>query len=186
MIEPICVTLFPALFLIILFGGGELFRRRNIDIDGEPPISKGIFLSSKYLIVAVWILMVMESWGVNLFFRQAPSPLHEFSLVLWAAGFTLLLIGRFGMGNSFRIGSPKEPTRLIIRGLFRFSRNPMYVGVYTTLVASTLYTLNPIILGIAVFVIVVHHRIVIAEEDHLLKVFGPEYQEYCRRVRRYL
>ena len=37
MIESVTLTLFPTLFLIVLFGGG-LFRRRNIDMDGDPPM----------------------------------------------------------------------------------------------------------------------------------------------------
>jgi protein-S-isoprenylcysteine O-methyltransferase Ste14 len=58
--------------------------------------------------------------------------------------------------------------------------------VYATLLAPVFYTLNPIVLGIGAFIIAVHHRIVLAEEQHLQKVFGPEYAEYCRRVRRYV
>jgi len=37
-----------------------------------------------------------------------------------------------------------------------------------------------------VFVIAVHHRIVLAEENHLRNVFGREYFEYCSRVRQYI
>ena len=90
------------------------------------------------------------------------------------------------MGNSFRIGSPKENTKLKVNGLFRFSRNPMYLGVYTTILASIVYTLNPILLVVGIFVIAVHHRIVLAEEQYLLQAFGEEYKEYCAHVRRYI
>jgi hypothetical protein len=48
MTESVVVTAFPVLFLAILFGGGALLRRRNIDMDGEPPIGRGIFYISKY------------------------------------------------------------------------------------------------------------------------------------------
>jgi protein-S-isoprenylcysteine O-methyltransferase Ste14 len=186
MLKPLFVTLLPVLFLIVLFGGGALFQRRNIDMDGQPPINKGIFLSSKYLIVVMWAAMVMQIWGLNLSFLNAPESLKIISLLLWAAGFALLFTGRFGMGNSFRIGSPRESTSLKVEGLFRFSRNPMYLGVYATLLAPVLTTLNPIILSIAVFVVIVHHQIVLAEEQHLRDVFGREYLDYCSRVRRYL
>jgi protein-S-isoprenylcysteine O-methyltransferase Ste14 len=37
----------------------------------------------------------------------------------------------------------------------------------------------------AIFIVAVHHRIVLAEEAHLQKAFGGEYAEYCRRVGRY-
>ena len=185
-IESLAVTLLPVLFLIVLFGGGGLLRRRNIDMDGAPPIHKTLFVSSKYAILAMWAAMVLQTWGLHLSFVAVPKPLKWISLSLWVFGFVLLFIGRFGLGDSFRIGSPKEATRLKTGGLFQFSRNPMYLGVYATLFASVLYTLNPILFLVAAFIIVVHHKIVLAEEEHLRKTFGEEYVEYCRRVRRYL
>ena len=62
----------------------------------------------------------------------------------------------------------------------------MYLGVYATVLASVLYTLDPLVLVLGAFVVAVHHTIVLAEEEHMAEVFGPEYAEYCRRVRRYI
>lgn len=186
MIESVTLTLFPILFLIVLFGGGELFRRRNIDMDGDPPIDRRLFYISKYSILILWGAVVLHGWNINLSPIKGSGLLKWVALCLWVSGFTLLFIGRFGLGDAFRIGSPKESTRLKVNGLFKFSRNPMYVGVYETILASVLYTLNPIIFFIGIFVIAVHHRIVLAEEQHLRKVFGEEYVDYCSRVRRYL
>ena len=90
------------------------------------------------------------------------------------------------MGSSFRLGTPKEQTRLKVEGLFRLSRNPMYVGMYATMVASALYTLNPVVILLGAFVIAIHHSIVLAEEEHMQKMFGQEYLEYRNRVRRYI
>ena len=90
------------------------------------------------------------------------------------------------MGDAFRPGTPKEDTSLKTDGLFRLSRNPMYVGVYATIMASSLYTLNPIVILLGAFVVAVHHAIVLEEENHMRKVFSREYSEYCSRVRRYI
>jgi protein-S-isoprenylcysteine O-methyltransferase Ste14 len=180
------VTAFPVLFLIVLFGGGVIFRRRNIDMDGKPPIGKALFLSSKYLIVILWGAMVLHNWGIKLSFFDVPAFVRSISLGLWVLGFALLFTGRFGLGESFRIGSPRENTGLKISGLFRFSRNPMYLGVFTTLLAVVLNTLNPLLLFVAIFIIAVHHKIVLAEEEYLGQTFGQEYQDYCDRVRRYI
>ena len=186
MIESLAVTVLPVLFLIVLFGGGELFRRRAIDMDGDPPINRTIFYVSKYSIVILWGAMVLHRWGIRLSFTSVPQPLKWTALCFWVFGFGLLFTGRFGLGESFRIGSPKEKTHLQVNGLFRFSRNPMYLGVYATLLALVFYTLNPVLLLVGVFIIAVHHLIVLAEEQYLQNVFGEEYAAYCRRVRRYL
>lgn len=186
MIEPLLVTVFPILFLIVLFGGGELFRRKNIDMDGEPPIDKTLFYVSKYSIPFLWGAMVLTSWGIIPSFIKTPGLVKWISLCLWVSGFLLLFAARFEMGNSFRIGSPRENTSLKVDGLYKFSRNPMYLGVYATILASILYTMNPVFLFLGIAVIKIHREIILAEEWHLLKVFGEEYKNYCSRVRRYL
>ena len=186
MLEPLFVTLLPVVFLAGLIQRALAFRRRNVDMDGTPPISKALFASSKYAIVLVWGAMIVQSWIDKLSFIEVPSLFTSVSNGLWVLGFALLFAGRSRLGDSFRIGSPKEHTGLKQTGLYRFSRNPMYVGVYTTLCAAVLRTLNPILLLVAVYVIAVHHRIVLAEEAQLRHVFGEEYRTYCSQVRRYL
>ena len=186
MIEPLVVTLIPVAFLAVLFIGGQRFRSRHIDMDGDAPIGRTIFYSSKYLIVVLWIAMVIDTWGIDLSFFRAAAAVERVALCVWIAGFLLLFAGRFELGSSFRIGRPKEGTRLRMGGLFRLSRNPMYLGVYATLLASVLRTLNPVLLLLGAFIVAVHHRIVLAEEAHLRSTFGEEYAGYCRQVRRYL
>jgi protein-S-isoprenylcysteine O-methyltransferase Ste14 len=184
-IEPLAVTLFPVVFLIILFGGGALMHRRHIDVDGDPPIDRRLFYLSKYSIVAVWAAVVAQAWGLGFPVAAGSDLVRWTSTGLWTCGFVLLLAGRLTMGESFRIGSPQESTGLRVGGLFKVSRNPMYLGVFTTLLAATLYTLNPVVCLAAIFAVAVHHRIVLAEEGYLREVFGPQYAEYCSRVRRY-
>ena len=119
-------------------------------------------------------------------FLEGPRTIEMAGAVIMGSGFVVLFIGRFGLGDSFRIGSPKERTQLTVDGLFGFSRNPMYLGVYATLLASVLYTLNPLLLVLGIFVVIVHHKIVLAEEQHLRTAFGDQYAEYCSHVRRCL
>jgi protein-S-isoprenylcysteine O-methyltransferase Ste14 len=186
MIEAFFVTIFPAIFLVVLFGGGSLFRRKQIDQDGTAPINKTLFYASKYSILILWGATVLQSWGAKISFVEVPTLVKWFSLSLWSFGFILLFIGRFGLGNSFRLGTPKESTNLKIDGIYRYSRNPMYLGVYATVFAAVFYTLNPIILLLAVFIIAAHHKIVLAEEEHMKKAFGQDYLSYSSRVRRYI
>ena len=154
MIEAVLVTLLPAGFLVVLFGGGALFRKKNIEQDGEAPINRTLFYTSKYSVLVLWGAMVTRSWGISISSGEVPRFLQLTALLLWISGFVLLYLGRFKMGDSFRLGTPREDTRLRRDGLFRLSRNPMYVGVYATIAASCLYTLNPIVVLLGVFVIV--------------------------------
>ena len=185
-IAAIAATILPLGFLVVLFGGGALFLRNKIEQDGEAPINRTLFYISKYSILVLWGAMVLQIWGISISLFKVPSFLQVTGLVLWFFGFALLYIGRFEMGSSFRLGTPKEHTNLKVNGLFRLSRNPMYVGMYATMAASGLYTLNPVVISLAVFVIAIHHSIVLAEENQMQKVFGQEYLEYRNRVGRYI
>jgi len=186
MIEALLATLLPLGFLIVLFGGGAHFLRNNIEQDGEAPINRTLFYVSKYSILVLWGAMILQSWGIGISLYEVPPLFQVIGLVSWCFGFSLLYIGRFEMGRSFRLGTPKEHTSLKVDGLFRLSRNPMYVGMYATIIAAALYTLNPVVIVLGAFVIAVHHSIVLAEENHLQKVFGQEYVKYRNGVRRYV
>ncbi len=186
MIEAALVTVLPAGFLVIIFGGGALFLHKKIEQDGEAPINRTLFYASKWSIVILWGATALAGWGIGFSPVQVPRPLQLIALAFWVAGFVLLYLGRFTMGDSFRLGTPKENTNLKTDGLFRVSRNPMYVGVYATVVASSLYTLNPVVILLGAFVVAVHHAIVLAEENHMHMAFSREYPEYCSRVRRYV
>jgi protein-S-isoprenylcysteine O-methyltransferase Ste14 len=186
MIEAVLVTILPVGFLIILFWGGALFQKKKISQDGEAPINRTLFYTSKWSIVVLWGAMAFASFGIGFSPVQVPRILQLIALVFWCTGFAFLYLGRFKMGDSFRLGTPKEDTSLKTDGLFRVSRNPMYVGVYATIVAASLYTLNPVVILLGAFVVAVHHAIVIAEEKTMHKVFSREYLAYCSRVPRYV
>jgi protein-S-isoprenylcysteine O-methyltransferase Ste14 len=186
MVESIGVTMFPVLFLITLTLGDKLLRRRESDAGDKPSIDKKLFLMSKFSILLLWAAMILQSWGINLFVFEIPQLIHWISISLWIIGFTLLFMGRFGLGTSFRVGTPQERTILKVDGIYRFSRNPMYLGLYATFLASFLYTLNPVVCFIGIFVALTHHKIILAEEKYLQETFGQEYKIYRGYVRRYI
>jgi len=88
------------------------------------------------------------------------------------------------------LGTPApidEPRTLIIRGLYRYVRNPMYVGVICLIVSRGLLWRSFPILVYVIFIVACFHLFVIAyEEPHLKRVFGAEYEEYCQQVPRWL
>jgi len=101
------------------------------------------------------------------------------ALALWSI-VTLVAIGR---------GTPAPfdpPRRLVIRGPYRFVRNPMYVGAGLALAAAALFYRSWALLGYAGFLLFACHLLVIFyEEPFLRQTFGQDYGAYCRRVGRW-
>jgi protein-S-isoprenylcysteine O-methyltransferase Ste14 len=89
-----------------------------------------------------------------------------------------------GRGTPAPIDAPKK---LVVRGLYRYTRNPMYVGVLTVLSGwAVLFQAAALIIYTLVVGACCHGFVVFYEERHLHKVFGSEYDDYRRRVGRWL
>lgn len=79
-----------------------------------------------------------------------------------------------------------ETGQLTSRGPYRWSRNPQYIGWVLFLLGFALTDWSTWCLGALLVVIVSLHLLVLVEEEHLRRVFGKPYLDYCSRVPRYL
>ena len=90
----------------------------------------------------------------------------------------------FGRGTPAPIDAPK---RLVVRGLYRVTRNPMYVGVLSVILGWAIVFRSPALLLYAAAIWCVFHSFVrLYEEPHLHRVFGAQYAAYCEQVGRWL
>jgi protein-S-isoprenylcysteine O-methyltransferase Ste14 len=81
----------------------------------------------------------------------------------------------------------EEPGMLVTGGLYRVSRNPMYIGVLLVVFGQAIVLASPRVAAYGLVVLVFFHFvIVLAEEPHLRKERGASFDEYCRRVPRWL
>ena len=82
---------------------------------------------------------------------------------------------------------PSDTTALVTEGMYRYSRNPMYLGLLLLTIASTIWfgTWLGIIINI-VFIFLINFLQIIPEEEALLTIFGEEYEDYKKSVRRWI
>ncbi|MGO9931055.1 MAG: methyltransferase family protein [Steroidobacteraceae bacterium] len=79
------------------------------------------------------------------------------------------------------------PQRLVAAGPYRFSRNPMYIGVMLILMGwAVLFWSLGLTLYAAVVLLAFHIRVVIGEEPQLKRTFGADWEAYRTRVPRWL
>jgi protein-S-isoprenylcysteine O-methyltransferase Ste14 len=78
------------------------------------------------------------------------------------------------------------PSRLVVRGPYRMVRNPMYLGAGIAMAGAALFYQAVTLLGyVAFFFLATHLFVVVYEEPTLRRIFGDEYEAYCRRVPRW-
>jgi protein-S-isoprenylcysteine O-methyltransferase Ste14 len=88
-----------------------------------------------------------------------------------------------GMGTPAPIDAPKH---LVVDGLYRYVRNPMYVAVFCLVILRALFFASlPILFYLVLVVVLVNLFVRAYEEPHLRKVFGAAYLSYCRDVARW-
>lgn len=82
---------------------------------------------------------------------------------------------------------PERSARVVDTGIYRFSRNPMYLGFVLALLALAAWLANPAaLLWLPSFVAALTRLQIEPEERILGEHFGAAYADYCRRVRRWL
>lgn len=75
---------------------------------------------------------------------------------------------------------------LNINGIYRFSRNPMYVSYFICFLGMALLTQSLILFGIIIIFQISTHWIILSEERWCIERFGKSYKEYMEKVRRYI
>jgi protein-S-isoprenylcysteine O-methyltransferase Ste14 len=78
------------------------------------------------------------------------------------------------------------PRRLVVQGVYRFVRNPMYLGAGLALAGAALFYQSTRLLGYdGLFLLITHLFVVLYEEPTLRLTFDGDYEAYCRRVGRW-
>lgn len=153
-----------------------------------------LFLRSIFftLLLPGTITVLIPYWIVSTSDVAALSSNHPFRyfgipLIMVGAAGLLWCIWQFfseGRGTLAPIDPPKD---LVIRGLYKYVRNPMYVSVVTILVGEAILFLSTeIVIETGIFMVLAYLFVVFYEEPALRHQFGESYERYLRTVGRWI
>lgn len=152
---------------------------------GTPPLPLPLLLLAKGALGLCWLFPAAGLAGLG----DAGSPP---SLLIWAGGalfalgLLMVLLAILHLGESLAVGLPETPAGLRTRGLYRFSRNPIYLGAFFMCGGSVLAVPHPLNAAFFLVALVLHHRIVRREEVYLADAYGDAWREYSARVPRWI
>ena len=145
-------------------------------------LGSALFLAVAPGVVAGLVPWLLTGWEAG----ATRPPLQVVGALVIVAGAVVLLdsFARFVV-EGFGTPAPVAPTeRLVVGGLYRYVRNPMYLAVGATIVGQALLFARPILLFYAAaFAAVVFTFVRLYEEPTLADQFGAEYEDYRRAVR---
>jgi protein-S-isoprenylcysteine O-methyltransferase Ste14 len=108
-------------------------------------------------------------------------------LVILFVALAWIAIAQHQMSNSWRIGiDEKNKTRLVTEGVFSISRNPIFLGMLSTLLGLFLVIPNALTFMVLVTGFIVVQIQVRLEEEFLLKSHGEAYKTYCSQTNRWI
>ncbi len=172
------VVFFGVLFQV-KFHGGELY--------GKAAMHEGLQLIGKASLFVPILILLAAALG------RYPMTIPSTAWMQWLAvavsfvSMSFLILSLLQMGRFTKMGLPaKEDTKLQTGGIYGQSRNPMYFGLFILALASLLYAPSLLNFITAIIGIIIHHRIIMAEEAWLENNFGQEWDDYKARVRRYI
>lgn len=172
-----------------------MFLKNFIQSNGIPDFPMGsLFLRNLiFTLLQPGVVCIGIPWLILDKVPELLSKTPSYILIV-ACGF--ILVGACILCNSIylfaTVGrgtlSPLDPTKnLVIIGLYKYSRNPMYVGVMLILLSECLLFQNQHLLNYTLTVFILFNIFIIfVEEPRLVREFGHEYSNYCKQVRRWL
>lgn len=147
---------------------------------------KGIHTVEIFMSFATVGVVLAQLLSLVLDWNYSSNFVRYIGFFVCIIGDAVFLVSTATMKDSWRAGIPDtDKTELVTNGIYRFSRNPAFLGFDLMYLGLFLF-LNPLTAVFTVFSIVMLHLQILSEEKYLLKVFGQDYIEYKDRVFRYI
>jgi protein-S-isoprenylcysteine O-methyltransferase Ste14 len=150
------------------------------DVRYPPPLLFGLALLAGGLLHRAFPLPLVGPTA------RSAAAIVGWLFVVLGTGLSVWGVATFrGAGTSIRPSRP--PSTMVTHGPFRLSRNPMYLGL-TLVYLGVMLLMNSVwtVLFLPLVIALLYLTVIRHEERHLASTFGTAYDEYRRRVRRWL
>lgn len=177
-----------ALFYIAYFTKMILQAKKGVKTNqmakGNKP--RKLVIIESLLKMATYCIIPVEVISILYDLRMWKSPASRIGIIIAALGVFIFVMAMNTMRDSWRAGIPeKDKTALVTSGIYRFSRNPAFLGFDFMYLGILISFFNYLHLLFAAFAVVMLHLQILQEERFLTAAFGEPYTDYKKRTGRY-
>lgn len=150
----------------------------------EHPLEWEVLIERILSVATVMELIV----GVFSIFLEKNCPIVEVRVIGVVIGVIAIIFfatATITMKASWRVGIPEEKTALITNGIYKWSRNPAFVGFDLLFFSMCLMFFNIPLMLVTIWATVMLHLQILQEETHMHNMFGDEYEQYKSHTLRY-
>ena len=143
--------------------------------------------------LAVGLLVAFLMWLVSAYIPSLAwaFPWHAaVAAMLWTAGFAITCAGLLEFRRAKTTVNPLTPeaaSSMVTSGVYRYTRNPMYLGFFVALIGWAAFLSHPLAFALLPLFVLYMNRFQIEPEERALAAkFGGPFRDYARRVRRWM
>lgn len=188
MIYQIIAILILATFYTFYFAKLVIQKRQSIKTNqmgiGNKP--KKVLLIERIMSCATVLAFIVDVASIFLVKQFPATEFRIAGIVIGIIGVIFFASATITMKTSWRVGIPEEKTTLITYGIYKWSRNPAFVGFDLLYLSMCLMFFNIPLVLVSVWAAVMLHLQILQEENHMYRMFGREYETYKKHTLRYL
>lgn len=182
---------FVALIAFYSIYVGKIFSQRKKGIQTDHIAKggkKGTLMTIELLMkIATYSIVAVEVASIVLNAYLLSPVFRILGIFIGFTGVIIFGTAVYTMKDSWRAGIPdNDKTTIITDGIYGISRNPAFLGFYLIYTGILLTFFNWVLLAFTIFSITLLHFQILKEEEYLPTVFGDDYIEYKKHVRRYI
>ena len=176
------------IFYGIYFAKMLIQRRQGIQTRQIGRVKdKSVHTVELLMSIATLAAPVIQILSIILGWNHMPVNARFTGFCIGMLGDIIFLASVLCMKDSWRAGIPdKDRTKLVTSGIYRYSRNPAFLGFDFMYVGLLLMYFNLSMLAVSAFAIIMLHLQILQEERYLAENYEEEYREYRKHVFRYL
>lgn len=178
----ILVAFYMFYFAKIVIQKKQSIKTNQMGIGNKP---KKVLIIERIMSIATVLTCIV---GISSIFLVKEFFMAELRIAGIAIGVIAVLffaLATITMKNSWRVGIPEEKTALITNGIYKWSRNPAFVGFDLLYFSMCLMFFNIPLVLVSVWAAVMLHLQILQEEEHMYHMFGEEYDKYRKHTLRY-
>ena len=188
MLYQVIAILIVMFFYMFYFAKIIIQKKQSIKTNqmgmGNKP--KKVLLVERIMSVATVSACVVGIVSIFVTKAYLPEPLRGLGIVIGSLAVFIFAAATITMKNNWRVGIPEEKTALVTEGIYRWSRNPAFVGFDLLYVSICLMFFNIPLVLVSLWAALMLHLQIMQEEEHMYKMFGEEYNTYRKHTGRYL
>ena len=192
-IEENMPYLWLALLVLVIFYGiyfAKMLAQRRQGIQTRQigrVKEKSVHIVELLMSIATLAAPVIQILSIIFGWNHMPANARFTGFCIGMLGDMIFLVSVLCMKDSWRAGIPdKDRTTLVTTGIYRYSRNPAFLGFDFMYVGLLLMYFNLSMLVVSAFAIIMLHLQILQEERYLTENYGESYREYRKHVFRYL